>query len=227
MPDDLSDDRDDDMLRPEVDSIWWLEAKFVHSGLAPYVWEAIDIMRQRDEDPRHYGCEHTVVVPRWIMSYLFEVAAIINKEMRDNAIAGNEAEGVAKRLIDALGLTASRLKQAALIARDEEVYWEVLNVVDPNTPLTGIEKDKLNNAYDIVAERRGVNRTTISNLCNRSLRRWRTIAEYLGRFGWIHYEKVEGFFQTMQSHVRMTTDKRNQFRKWLLPRLREPGSSDT
>ena len=105
--------------------------------------------------------------------------------------------------------------------RDEGIYWEVLDVVDPNTPFA--EKDKLNNAYDIVAERRGVNRTTISNLCNRTLRRWRSMAEYLGRFGLAHYEIVDGFFQTMQSHTRMTTNKRNKFRKWLLPRLREPG----
>jgi hypothetical protein len=218
------DERDDELLYPEVDRLRWLEAKFVLSGLAPDVWQAIDIMRQRDEDG--YGDEHVVVVERWIMSYIFEVAAIINSEMREDALAGKKTEILASRLINALGLTASRFKQAALVERDEEIYWEVLNVVDPRTRSTGTEKDKLDNAYDIVAERWGVKRTTISNLCNRTLRRWRSMAEYLGRFGSRHYKKVDGFFQTMQSHVRMTTDKRNEFRKWLLPRLREPGKLD-
>ena len=157
-------ERNDELLYPEVDRLWWLEAKFVFSRLAPEVWQAIDIMRQRDEDGYFDECEHVVAVPRWIMSYIFEMAAIINNELRKDVLAGKKTEILASQLINALGLTASRFKQAARVERDEEIYWEVLNVVDPRTRSTGTKKDKLDHAYDIVAERRRVKRTTISNL---------------------------------------------------------------
>ena len=64
MIDDPSDKRDDEKFDGEIDPLYWIEAQFCLHPLPAHVWQAIDIMRRRDEDPRTYGCEYTVVVPR-------------------------------------------------------------------------------------------------------------------------------------------------------------------
>lgn len=227
MTDDPCDKHDVEKFDGEIDPLYWLEAQFGLHRLPAHAWQAINLMRLRGND-----CEHTFVVPTWIMSYIFEAAAIID-EMQKGALAGKKITGTATRVGSALGFDTrpgglNGFERAALIERDEAMYWDVVEIVHPKVKARGdmertAQADKLDNAYNIVAAHWRVSRSTVVKACLRVLKRARETAVFLGG----REEKMNEIFpQAMSEHVRMSAEMRNEARKRFRANRREHDGSE-
>jgi hypothetical protein len=175
------DNRDDDEHAVSLDT---LEALFRLDGNPLHVLEALGIVLDTPKPP----------LPPSLNAHLLEgVRQILAK--RDEAVAdifdgGADFEKVTDQagvVGKALGFANKRgvpshFDAASLDTRNEHIFNDVMNVMDPVIRIDGegaqflSSPEKLDQAYDIVAEQWGLQRSTVVNACRSFLRRWRAVS---------------------------------------------------
>lgn len=176
---------DDDLDDEHAVSLGTLEALFRFDGNPLHVWEAINIALGRVKQP----------LPGWVNAYLLDGARQI-LGIRDEAVADILDEGGADfekvtdqagRVGTALGFpnrrgVPSHFDAASLDTRNEHIVNDVMRVLRPEIGMDGdgarfSSPEKLDHAYDLVAQQWGLQRSTVVNACRNFLRRWRAASD--------------------------------------------------